>query len=153
SAADVMRDRLKEHLGPDVPHVMTFHALAHALVHPEESLLFDEPAAGNQGQSRQVQRVIDDHLRSEEFRPVIRELMLMHFRDDWERIVEGRFHLPIEELNEYRRALPRETLRGEYVKSFGEKLIANTLFENDVAYRYERNFRWNGVNYKPDFSV
>ena len=151
SAAEAMLERLKEHLGSNVPHVMTFHALAHALVHPEEDMLFDEPAVGNQGLSREVQRVIDDHLRSERFRPLIRDLMLMHFRSDWERIVEGGFHLPVEELVEYRKALPRETLRGEYVKSFGEKLIANTLFENDVDYKYERNFRWSGVNYKPDF--
>ena len=45
-----------------------------------------------------------------------------------------------------RSSLPRETLRGEYVKSFGERLIANTLFEHDIDYRYERNFRWSGVN-------
>ena len=54
--------------------------------------------------------------------------MLIHFRDDWERIVDGGFHLPFEELVEYRKALPRESFRGEYVKSYGEKLIANTLF-------------------------
>jgi DNA helicase-4 len=153
SAAEEMRKRLTEQLGSTIPHVMTFHALAHALVHPEEQLLFDEPAVGSQGLSREVQHVIDDHLRSETFGPVIRELMLRHFRDDWERIVKGGFHLPIEELVEYRRSLPRETLRGDYVKSFGEKLIANTLFEKDVAYKYESNFRWNGVNYKPDFLV
>ena len=153
AAAEVMRERLKEHLGSDVPHVMTFHALAHALVHPEEELLFDEPAAGSKALSREVQRVIDDHLRSEAFRPLIRDLMLMHFRDDWEQIVDGGFHLPIDELVEYRKSLPRETLKGEYVKSYGEKLIANTLFENDVDYKYESNFRWSGVNYKPDFLV
>lgn len=153
SAAEEMRERLREHLGADIPHVMTFHALAHALVHPVEDMLFDEPAVGSQGLSRAIQRVIDDHLRSDRFRPLIRDLMLMHFRDDWERIVEGGFQLPVDELIQYRKALPRETLRGEYVKSFGEKLIANTLFENDVDYKYERNFRWGGVNYKPDFYV
>ena len=97
--------------------------------------------------------MIDEHLRSEQYRPLIRDLMLMHFREDWERIVKGGFHLAIDELVAYRSSLPRETLRGEYVKSFGERLIANTLFENDIDYRYERNFRWSGVNYKPDFTI
>lgn len=153
SAAQVMRARLEEHLDDSAPHVMTFHALAYALVHPEGDLLFDESAAGSLGLSREVQRAIDDHLKHESSHAHVRELMLAHFRDDWEEIVDGELHLSVKELIEYRKALPRETLRGEYVKSFGEKLIANTLFENDVDYKYERNFRWSGVNYKPDFFV
>lgn len=153
AAAQEMRGRLEEVLGRELPHVMTFHALAYALVHPEEELVFDEPSAGSLGLSREIQRVIDEHLQSERYRPLIRDLMLMHFREDWERIVEGGFHLAIDELIAYRSSLPRETLRGEYVKSFGERLIANTLFENDIDYRYERNFRWSGVNYKPDFTI
>ena len=27
------------------------------------------------------------------------------------------------------------------------------LFVHDIDYKYERSFRWNGVNYKPDFTV
>ena len=153
AAATEMRERLNEALGDDLPHVMTFHALAHALVHPEEELLFDEPSAGSLGHSREIQRVIDEHLQSERYRPLIRDLMLMHFREDWERIVEGGFHLAIDELIAYRSSLPRETLKGEYVKSFGERLIANTLFENDIDYQYERNVRLRGFNYKPDFTI
>lgn len=152
-AATEMSNRLGKVLGGDVPHVMTFHALAYALVHPEEQLIYDEPSAGNLGLSRQIQRVIDEHLQSEAHRPLMRDLMLMHFREDWERIVEGGFDLPIDELISYRKALPRETLKGDYVKSFGERLIANTLFENDIDYEYEYNFRWGGVNYKPDFTI
>lgn len=153
AAAREMRERLEGVLKGDVPHVMTFHALAHAVVNPEDELIYDEPAAGNLGLSREIQRAIDAHLQSDKYRTLIRDLMLMHFRDDWERIVEGGFHLPIEELIEHRSALPRETLKGEYVKSFGERLIANTLFQYDIEYKYERNFRWDRVNYKPDFTV
>ena len=153
AAALEMRERMRSDLDGDVPHVMTFHALAYALVHPEEELVFDEPSAGSLGLSREVQRVIDEHLQSEHYRPLIRDLMLMHFREDWERIVGGGFHLPIDELIAYRSSLPRETLGGEYVKSFGERLIANTLFEHDIDYKYERNYRWSGVNYKPDFTI
>ena len=53
----------------------------------------------------------------------------------------------------YRRALRRESLDGTYVKSFGEKVIANFLFEHNVKYQYERNFQWNGDNYRPDFTI
>ena len=39
------------------------------------------------------------------------------------------------------------------MKSFGEKVIANFLFEHDIGYRYERAILWNGVNYCPDFTI
>ncbi|MFN5958978.1 MAG: UvrD-helicase domain-containing protein, partial [Planctomyces sp.] len=42
AAADEMKRRLK-HMECEVPHAMTFHALAYAIVHPEEALLIDSP--------------------------------------------------------------------------------------------------------------
>lgn len=149
-----VREKLKKYLfNEEIPHVMTFHALAYALVHPEETLLYDGLDENNLGLSREVQRIIDKHLRSKIFREKIRDLMLMHFQEDWEKISKGGFHLPLDELIAFREALPRETLRGDYVKSFGEKSIANILFRNDIDYRYEWNFRWDGVNYRPDFII
>ncbi len=152
-AAAQMKEKLAAALQSSTPHVMTFHALAHAIVHPEEDLLFDNSSEDNRAHSRAIQKVIDAHLQSDRHRPLIRDLMLAFFREDWEQIANGGFHLPLDELLTHRRALPRETLRGEYVKSFGEKLIANVLFENAIDYKYERNFNWDGVNYRPDFTV
>ncbi len=152
-AASEMKRRLEKHLGDNLPYVMTFHALAYALVHPDEELLYDDPASKTLKLSQEIQRIIDEHLKSEQDRTKIRDLMLMHFRDDWERIVSGRFDLPAQEFVKYRESLTRETLNGEYVKSFGEKLIANTLFRYGIEYKYQRSFRWNGVNYKPDFTI
>jgi DNA helicase-4 len=152
-AATQMRDRLAKALDGPLPHVMTFHALAHAIVHPEEELVFDDAGADQAGLSREVQEVIDEHMRSKQYRDRVRELMLAHFRDDWERIVDGRFELSMDEFLAHRRALLRESLRGDYVKSFGEKLIANTLFEHGVQYHYEKNFRWGRINYRPDFTI
>ena len=152
-AAGEMKDRLRKAVGENMPHVMTFHALAYALVHPAEELIYDLADQEELRQSREVQAVIDEHIRSSEHRAAIRDIMLAHFREDWEKITEGRFELAMKEFLEYRRALPRRSLRRESVKSFGEKVIANTLFENDVKYRYEPNFRWDGVNYRPDFTI
>lgn len=152
-AAREMRKRLETSLGADVPHVMTFHALAHAIVHPDEDLIRDDAAAGDLGLSREIQEVIDSHLRSPEHSHQVRDLMLAQFRDDWERIARGRFELSMDDYLAHRRSLPRETLRGEYVKSLGERVIANALFEHGVSYKYERNFRWNGTNYRPDFTI
>lgn len=151
-AAEEMKRRLREHLKNDLPHVMTFHALAWALVQPKEQLIYDEDES-RRTLSRVIQNVIDDHLQSDRYRPIIRKTMMSHFQNDWETIQQGGFHLPIPELVKYRAALPGETLNGEFVYSFGERLIANTLFAHDVEYKYERNFRWGGVNYRPDFTI
>jgi DNA helicase-4 len=152
-AAEDIKSRLAQALGQNLPHVMTFHALAYALVHPDEDLVFDDGSADQLRFSREVQEVIDEHVRSAEYGKQIRDLMLAYFREDWEQIVNGQFQLTREEFLAHRRALPRESLKGEYVKSFGEKLIANTLFEYGVDYKYERSFRWNDINYRPDFTI
>lgn len=152
-AASEMRDRLEKDLDCKIPHVMTFHALAYGLVQPEEVLLHDDPGGDAPAQSRVIQDLIDEHLTSPEFASTIQKIMLAHFREDWEAIATGGFNLGMEEFLARRRALPRETLGGDFVKSYGEKVIANTLFEHGVKYGYERNRRWNGVNYRPDFTI
>ncbi|MBD2295175.1 UvrD-helicase domain-containing protein [Anabaena sphaerica FACHB-251] len=150
-AAAEMRKRLTLQLQNSIPHVMTFHALAYALVHPE-NILFDEPD-GEQNQSRALQLVIDDYLRHPGFYAKIRDLMMAAFREDWERIISGGYDKSPEEMLRYRRSLPREGIDGNYYKSFGEKLIADFLFEHNIKYKYERNFWWNGINYRPDFTI
>ncbi|MCX2976367.1 UvrD-helicase domain-containing protein [Candidatus Marimicrobium litorale] len=152
-AAEEIKERLEKHFGDRIPHVMTFHALAYATVHPEEALLYDDATNNSHAKSRSLQSVIDDFLRDSRFKEKIRSLMLEHFRADWEKIVRGGYDLEKKELVEYRRSLPNVSLRGEYLKSYGEKLIADFLFEHDIPYKYERNYWWKGVNYRPDFTI
>lgn len=151
-AAEEIRERLALQLKDCIPHIMTFHALAYALVHPEESLLFDEPEA-EQKQSRAIQSVIDNYRCNPIYYEKIRTLMMAYFREDWERIASGGYNKNPEEMLRYRRSLPREGLDGTYFKSFGEKVIADFLFEHNINYKYERNFWWNGINYRPDFTL
>lgn len=141
-----------EHLQLNLPHIMTFHALAYALVHPE-SLLVDDASASLEPQSRSVQTIIDDHLAQPVYYQQIRTLMLRRFREDWERLIAGHYHQGQEALLHYRRSLPNESMQGEMLKSYGEKLIADFLFEHGIAYVYERNHWWKGRNYKPDFTL
>lgn len=148
-SVDAVATRLKVAL----PHVMTFHALAYAIVHPDESILHNGAEGESQGLSRVFQSVIDDHLQIPKYKEAIRALMLAHFKEDWERIVAKGYDQSKADFLRIRRSLPRESLRGEYVKSYGEKLIANFLFEHDIAYKYERNHSWKDVNYRPDFTI
>ena len=152
AAAAEMRNRLRQALGDDLPHVMTFHALAHALVKPQEKLLGDNSATGQLGLSKKVQSVIEDHIESDEYRATIQEIMTAHFREDLQRVVGGRL-LSAGQLVDYRRQLPRTTLGGDLVATSLEKAVADALFEHNVRYRYQRDFPRNGVNYRPDFTV
>lgn len=149
-------EEIKERIGT-IPHVMTFHALAYALVKPK-SILIDEPDGG-QSQSQVLQDLVNQYLSNPEYADQIRDLMMEHFRDDWEqhekwkRIVSEGYGPEASEILRYRRSLARETLDGKYVKSFGEKVIANFLFEHSIDYKYEWAFSWNGRSYNPDFTI
>jgi DNA helicase IV len=139
--------------GVSLPHALTFHALAYAIVHPEETLLYDDVEANSLSLSGTIQRVIDRLLHKPETHAMIRALMLDHFRSDWDSIVAGKYDLGRDEFLSYRRSIPHQTLNGEAVKSYGEKLIADFFFEHDVAYKYEKNHWWHRRNYRPDFTL
>ena len=150
-AAEEMRERLDRELGYSIPYVMTFHALANAIVYPEK-ILVDE-FEGPQDQSRVLQTVINQHLRNPDCFEQMRSLMMTKFRDDWECIISDGHDRSPEEMLRYQRSLTRVGLDGRHVKSFGEKVIANFLFEHDIKYYYEWTFKWDGRHYKPDFTI
>lgn len=152
-AAEEMKNRLARTLGENLPHVTTFHALARALVRPKETIVVDDISADQFGYRREVQEIIDEHLRHEEYCGHVRDLMLAHFREDWERIVAGHSRMTMSEALAHYLTLPHETLKGHDVKSRGEKLIADVLFEHGVEYHYERNFYWKDDNYRPGFTI
>ena len=56
--------------------------------------------------------------------------------------------------SDYEMANPKETLRGESVRSFAESLIADELFLAGIPYRYERPFTlYNKHIVHPDFTI
>ncbi|MDE0519322.1 MAG: UvrD-helicase domain-containing protein [Candidatus Dadabacteria bacterium] len=137
-------DAVAEKLGIGLPHIMTFHALAHAIVKPAETLIYDDPQNNIFALSGSLQEVIVEHIHGE-LESEIRELMLAHMRNiDWGKTME--------EFLQYRRSLSCQTLNGEKVKSEGEKLIADFLFEHDISYKYKP---WcKGVRgWRPDFTI
>ena len=149
-AAKEMQERLKNLTQTPWPHVMTFHALAWAMVRPGEDILFNEDDNGRL--HAVVQEVIDDQLRNPDILNEIRKLMLARWRSDWEQREEGGFNKTGSEFLQYRRSLSRETLGGEHVKSYGEKSIANFLYEHDLGYKYEHPHTWDDRIYRPDFT-
>lgn len=153
-AGNEMTERVSAKLGKGpLPHIMTFHALAYALVPGAKALLVNSSDGGDQSLNQEFQAVLLDAMARPDFEAQVRRLMLGHFRADWESIVRGGLNLTRDEMLSFRRSLVSETLRGEYVKSYGEKVIANFLFEHDIPYFYEQHHWVSGRNYRPDFTV
>ncbi|MHC5726298.1 MAG: UvrD-helicase domain-containing protein, partial [Nostoc sp.] len=96
-AAEEIRERLTLQLQSSIPHVMTFHALAYALVHPEKSILFNE-RDGQQNKAQALQTVIYEYHRKPDVYEKIRVLMMANFREDWERIAWGGYDKSPEEM-------------------------------------------------------
>jgi DNA helicase-4 len=151
-AANEVEKRLKNLLADHSPQAMTFHALAYSIVHPEEALIFDDKEGGY-FKSKTIQQVIDSYLKDETWHNRIRNFMIKYFKSDWDRIEIGGHLLSPKEMIKYRKSMPYMGLDGTFYKSKPEKVIADFLFEFGIPYLYEKNHWWNGINYRPDFTI
>ena len=150
-AAREMCERL-EAFGIECPQVMTFHGFAHAIVRPEEQLLTDQE--GDPGRHGVITNLILKWVETDLGAHRVRDVMLRVFRTDWEKVMFGGIVLNRQAaLDRLRMAVSHEAIDGKQVKSFGEKLIANFLFEHDVRYKYEPVHRWGQNVYRPDFEI
>lgn len=181
-AAGEMKERLRKRLpeGAQLPHVMTFDALAWALVQPTSDLLVDDIGAGQRAMTRQVaslqerrsnfRRVNSQDLRgflsSLMRRPSVREfllgLALVPFKSLWRQLDSEEKDLEAEDAELLLSHRTRSSvLRGDrlvaadgtYVRSEGEILISNALFLHGVKASYEEPVGWDGTVYRPDFMI
>ena len=151
NAATEIRNRIQRGFGfARFKNARTFHSLAHRLVPPEETLLFDE--RGDSVSTRNLSAFVQDVLTSI-INPAFRDQMHSVFRQELAEIEEAGLTQSEEDYYTYRRNLRQPTLRGERVKSVGEKWIADFLFEHDIPYRYEKAWFWGREHYRPDFSI
>lgn len=155
-AIQEIRERLQKHLYSDIPYVINFHALAYALVRPDETLVYNE-TGGQQAQTHLIQSVINNYLRDSVYYERIKSLMIRRFKTEWSWLIRKEFNLTEEERVAARRTKPQMGIDGVTYKSIGEKFIADFLFEHDIPFIYERNFWWGygeeRTNYHPDFTI
>ncbi len=150
-AALEIRERIERH-DVNMPHVMTFHALAHALVHPKLELVADTDNAFRQ--SEVVQAAIKEFARQPQQRRALQSFMLRYHREDWTDLVfQGGDHLDQEQRLAFMRSLKTKGLDGRAYKSYGERCVANFLFEHNLEYKYEKFFEWDERGYRPDFTL
>lgn len=155
SAAVEVKHRVQRTGGvAEFDNARTFHSLAYQLVKPKKKLLFDaggDPSAREQSRFAQqmMQRILN---------PAFKAAMIDFFRKELEEIENIGRDLPPQEYLHFRRSLKQVTLKGQRVKSNGEKFIADYLFEHGIEYTYEKVWDWNtsfldNIAYKPDFSI
>lgn len=164
-AATEVSERLKLFLGEEQrPHVMTFHALAKRLVEPEQEIVCDE-RDGHQLQSALAQRVVDRLAGAPDTADLVRSAMLEYFEKDWPAILVPDDAGTASERLDYRAMLTSESIKGDWIRSYGEKRIANALFKNgfhgdgkladhktgEWSYFYER--WWTEGRQRPDFTI
>jgi len=145
-------DRIRKRLShPGFLNARTFHSLAYRLINPKQDILFDENqySVNAQKLSGFIQRIVKEKIKN----PVFMNKLYEHFRAETKELKRERFHLSDEEYLAYRRNLTYVTLDGLNVKSSGEKIIADFLFEHGISYYYEDSKYWGKEIYRPDFSL
>ena len=154
-AVNEIRERLSKFLTEEqMPHVLTFHALAYRIVRPDETLIYDEGET-KEGQvfSATIQRVIDAELRGGTLEEELRLLMNARWDADLDRIVQTGFDLGKDQFLKFRNKLPRVTIDGRRVKTEVHKQIGNTLLRHRIRYSYRKPiYRYSGAAYAPEFS-
>jgi DNA helicase-4 len=156
NAANEVEQRIADllghgHPGRSLPYVATFHSLAYSVVLPMEDLVYDDADEPLPGKAWLTQSVMYDLERNPRIAELMRQALSDFFRNDW--YADRTLGLTPQEGLQRWREQPQQSLRGDTVKSFGEKAIANFLFERGIDYRYEQPMRWNGRPYRPDFTL
>ena len=132
----------------------TFHSLAHQLLKSKKELLFDSgDHASEQKQASFIERLIQRILS-----PAFKTLLYEYFRKELQQLEKIGRDLPPSEFIAFRRSLKSVSLKGDQVKSNGEKYIADFLFEHGIEFEYEKVFDWKTgfdgeSSYRPDFSI
>lgn len=152
-AAKTVKDRIKRLGKTDrtkaFENARTFHSLAYQIVQPSGRLLFDE-------KGEFVRKAFSEFVQSI-FREIVPPEFLPHlyefFRYEMKSAQSTGAFLDDNDYYMYLRNQRYSTLRGEKVKSIGEKFIADFLFEHNIGYTYEKAYLWDGRVYRPDFSL
>jgi DNA helicase IV len=161
SAAEEMKKRLEEKYKlKGFTNARTFHSLAHRLAYKNGAqLMFDENHSNvsTKKQSKFIQKLVEEFAN-----PVFKSKLYELFRREAEELEKLGTYLSDPEYLVYRRGLTNITLKGDRVKSKGEKWIGDFLFEHDITHFYEKgwkvadggwSYKQNKGIYNPDFSL
>jgi DNA helicase-4 len=138
--------------GIALPLIMTFHGLAFQILLANLGKGAPKQIEGeDNAKNIRLEKIIRGRLTQEVGDNRLKLILRQYFQDDWEWLTD--LAGSPKDLLEIRKHLTYETLRGEKVKSHGERKIANWLFKSRIHYAYE-NALWTKERYLfPDFSI
>lgn len=133
----------------DKPAMSTFHALAYGLI-KDESKALDEADF-----DRRISRIFLELNESQRFAAKVRRLMKSHYSINWNEVIEAAISKASSSEEDITIENQFISLRGEFLKSWGEKVIADYLFTNGICYYYEKPVMFDdaGGMMRPDFTI
>ena len=142
-----------------LPEVRTFHSLAYKLVEsyrdsmglPILRYLKDNHELDTP-KSTAIQAIVRQTIAKYSQQSVIEDLMLRHFETDWLQIIR-RDDLPRIATSIDWNSYARQAMDGNWVKSRGERRIADLLFRHGIDYLYEWGITADSRNFRPDFNL
>ena len=147
SAALQIGDRVKKITKSISFNTRTFHSLAYNIIRPKK-ILYDQNRGDQFTQVKELSLFVQNLVKQKTADPIFLSALIQNFRQEVEELSNiGLFRSP-EEYYLYRRSLVNITLSGHYVKSRGEKFIADFLFEHDIPFIYEKYWDMGGSAYR-----
>jgi DNA helicase-4 len=144
-----IRGLAKSNFSKAFENARTFHSLAHQVVQPTGKLLFDNKGEFARKEfSEFVQSIFREMLTPRNSKSIYE-----FFRREMASVQRSGALKDDKEYYLFIRNQRYTTLKGEKVKSIGEKFIADFLFEHGISYGYEKDYLWNNRVYRPDFSM
>lgn len=149
-AAGEIGDRIRKAMRmPEFHNARTFHSLAFQISQPSKKILDD----GREFEHRaSLSSFITETIR-EIWNPIFQEKLADNFKKELTEFVNFRSLLSDHDYRVYIQNRRDITLGGDYVKSKGEKFVADFLFEHGIRYAYEKVFWWDKRTYRPDFFI
>ena len=144
-AAEEIKERINIKHTMSLNNIRTFHSLAHRIVQPNHEI----KEAYESEMAEHLKKLLKDC-------PRFKEHLYEFFRSEMEDIdYRGLLLNENDYYGHARHNWESMSLKGDRVKSFGEKCIADFLFEHGLSYTYERPYmvHQDGRIYKPDFTI
>ncbi len=156
-AAEEIRERLSEHLpSSQMPHVMTFHALAWRVVQPNSDILYDRDGHdSNKKLSQMIKRIIESRFLNSRTTVTLQRIMGIKWEESLNLLVHN--CLQSNEFNDQiqqREIVEDRALDYRLVDTAFDKWVYNFLLWWGVKFRYKKNIHYHGGDtYKPTFII
>ena len=148
ASASEMRERINRETGVEI-EASTFHKLGINIINSVSGKM---PKITSIQLSRFVREQLAENMKNSKYLALLCRYFLANSKYD-----ASEFDFKTKtEYEEYLKTNPPVTLKGDRVKSYGEMDIANFLFQNGIAYEYEKEYEYDTrtedrAQYYPDF--